>query len=97
MGTTREPEAMTMTAETDDRPAYEVLMRQLIMARNAPAVRRLAEEEGLSRDELAALLRDELERQREHGGEDRLGPRYDIATGEYVALEDWVERVIRGR
>ena len=84
-------------AESGGEVGYETLMRQMILARNAPAVRRLAEEQGLSREELAEQLREELERQAEHGGEDRLGPRYDISTGEYTTLAEWVERVIGGR
>ena len=84
-------------AESGGEVGYETLMRQMILARNAPAVRRLAEEQGLSREQLAEALREELERQTEQGGEDRLGPRYDISTGEYTALAEWVERVIGGR
>lgn len=86
-----------MTAEPDDALDPRAMLRQLIIARNAPGVRRLAQGQGLSREELGALLREELERQRERGGEDRLGPRYDILTGEYTTLEDWVKRVVSGR
>ena len=86
-----------MTGDASEALDYGGLMRQLILARNAAAVRRLAAEEGLSAEELAALLREELARQAERGGEDRLGPRYDISTGQYTTLEEWVKRVISGR
>ena len=85
-----------MPADNGDAIDTRMLLRQMILARNAPAVRRLAEELGLSQDELAATLRDELARQQEHG-EDRLGPRYNVSTGEYTTLEEWVEQVIRER
>ncbi len=84
-----------MPADNGDAIDTRMLLRQMILARNAPAVRRLAEELGLSQDELAATLREELSRQHEHGGEDRLGPRYNVSTGEYTTLEEWVEQVIR--
>jgi len=86
-----------MAADGGEQMDTAVLLRQLVLARNAPGVRRLAEERGLSREELAAFLREELERQQEHGGEDRLGPRYDVMTGEYTTLEEWVDQVIRGK
>jgi hypothetical protein len=86
-----------MTAESNDALDPRAALRQLIIARNAPGVRQLAHEQGLSREELAALLREELERQQHRGGEDRLGPRYDVMTGEYTTLEEWVEQVIGGR
>jgi len=84
-----------MPADNGDAIDTRMLLRQMILARNAPAVRRLAEELGLSQDELAATLREELARQQEHGGEDRLGPRYNVSTGKYTTLGEWVEQAIR--
>ncbi len=86
-----------MTADSGDAMGFEALLRQMALARNAPAVRRLADDHGLSREELAAFLRQELARQQEEGGSDRLGPRYDVSTGEYSTLAEWVERVVSGR
>ena len=85
-----------MTTDSDGALDVRALIRQLILARNAAGVRRLAEDAGLPRDELEALLREELEAQLAHGGEDRLGQRYDISTGQYSTLEQWVERFLQG-
>ena len=85
-----------MATEPREDLDVQSLIRQLILARNAAGVRRLAEEAGLSHDELAALLREELAAQMARGGEDRLGQRYDIATGQYSTLEQWGERVLAG-
>ena len=85
----------------DQKDALEVdreeALRQLMLARNASAMRRLANDQGMTAEELVAFARDELGRQTQHGGEDRLGPRYDISTGKYSTLEEWVARFFGGR
>jgi hypothetical protein len=86
-----------MAADDDGGTDFEVLLRQLVLARNGPAVRALAEEQGLSDEELARLVRGELEQELERGGEDRLGPRYNIQTGQYTTLAEWVEQLLSGR
>jgi len=83
--------------ETDKvSSAGEARIRRLMLARNAAAVREVARREGLSRGQLAALVRRLLEEQLPGGGEDRLGARYDIHTAEHLTLERWVEQLLKG-
>jgi len=85
----------------DDKGLAEVdreeALRQLMLARNASAMRHLADDVGVADEELKAFVLDELERQKEHGGTDRLGPRYDVSTGKYSTLEEWVESFLSSR
>ncbi len=74
----------------------ETMLRRLMLARNGHAVRELAERRGLSRAELAALVRRILEEQERLGSEDRLGPRYDIHSGKHLSLAEWAEQFLRG-
>jgi hypothetical protein len=76
--------------------AGEAKILRLMLARNAAAVREVASREGLSRGQLAALIRRLFEEQRPGGGEDRLGARYDIQTAEYLTLEQWVTLLLKG-
>ncbi|MFP4056481.1 MAG: hypothetical protein ACLF0G_06405 [Candidatus Brocadiia bacterium] len=82
-----------------DEPAPELddpkaAIRRLLIARNASAVRRLAEDRGLSDEELARIAREVLAEQQEVNTEDRLGERYDIHTGRYLSLEEFVDHLL---
>ncbi len=75
--------------------ACEHLLRPLILARNASAVRRMAERYGVENQELADYVRRVLEEEKEAGNPSRLGPRFDIHDGEYSTLEEWVEGFLK--
>lgn len=75
--------------------ACESLLRPLILARNASAVRRMAERHDVQPDELADYVRRVLEEEKEEGNPERLGPRFDIHDGEYSTLEEWVEGFVK--
>ncbi len=73
----------------------EKTIRRLMLARNARAVRKAAARAGLSRADLARIVRDILEEQRRVGTEDRLGQRYDVESNKYLTLEEWATQLLR--
>ncbi|MBM4041392.1 MAG: hypothetical protein FJ290_23060 [Planctomycetes bacterium] len=73
----------------------EAAIRRLMLARNATAVREVARRHALSRAELEAILHRILDEQKRVGTEDRLGQRYDIRTGRYLTLEEWVTQLLK--
>ena len=79
--------------QPDPRP----ILRNLILARNAPATLALARESGMPRAQFEAFLREVVEEQKSSGKEERLGPRYEIATGQYTTLDEWAKRVLKSR
>jgi hypothetical protein len=83
-----------MPGYENGRPDYKHTLKQLALARNAPAVRKLARDHGLSRAQLEAFLLEVLEEQKRSGREERLGPRYDVSTGKYTTLEEWARRLV---
>jgi len=84
------PAEKSVTAED-----VEQVVRRLALARNAQGVRATAERAGLSREELAAMLERILDEQKQVGTEDRLGARYDIVSGRYLTLGEWVAEVLK--
>jgi len=84
------PAEKSVTAED-----VEQVVRRLALARNAQGVRAAAERAGLSREELAAMLERILDEQKQVGTEDRLGARYDIVSGRYLTLGEWVAEVLK--
>jgi hypothetical protein len=85
------------TREAKGLKACEGHLRALMLARNASGVRRLAEECGVAREELAAFVRATLEEELRAGILDRLGPRFDIHTSAYSTLEEWVAGFLKAR
>jgi hypothetical protein len=80
------------TGWTGDRKA---LLAGFVIARNAAAIRAFAEAEGISREQLQAILRQVLGEQEEVGTEIRLGERYDIHTARYSTLGEFVDRLLK--
>jgi len=86
---------MTPDDRAEAEVDHEAILRRLVVARNAAAVRQVAREQGLPPQRLETTVRKLLEEQKKAGGEDRLGPRYDIQTGRYLTLEEWVEQLLK--
>lgn len=74
--------------------ACEAHLRPLILARNASGIRRLAEQHDVSNDELAAYVRGVLEAELADANPERIGPRFDIHTAQYITLAEWAERFL---
>ncbi len=85
--------ASTEGKTRDDEAAATI--RRLVLARNTAAVREAARRHGLSKADLGAVLHRILDEQRRVGTEDRLGQRYDIRSGRYLTLEEWVAQLLK--
>ncbi|HUT32048.1 MAG TPA: hypothetical protein VNE39_01095 [Planctomycetota bacterium] len=86
-----------MTRSEDRAPNRdaEAMIRRLMLSRNTAAVREVARRHALARADLEAILHAVLDEQRRVGTEDRLGQRYDIHTGRYLTLEEWVAQLLK--
>jgi len=84
--------------EEEIRRLHELSIKQMACKyRNAIALRRLAQEWKLSREEVEGIL---MEAVAEHENRpDRTRPDlcYDAATGKYLTLRQWVEQFLRGK
>ncbi len=83
------------TPEPKGLAACEDVLRPLLQARNAAGLRRLAEQQEVPRDEFEAFLRTLLEEELEEGNPVRVGPRFDIHTGGYITLEEWMSGFLK--
>ena len=63
--------------------------------RNAPGTKMLAQEYGLSKNELKGLLENYAEIRRREGDLKPLEPSYDISTGAYLAFEQWMDSFLK--
>jgi hypothetical protein len=80
------------TGSSADRKA---LLTGFVIARNGAAIRSFADDEGMSREEVQAILREVLAEQEQVGTEIRLGERYDIHTARYSTLGTFIERLLK--
>ena len=63
--------------------------------RNAPGTKRLAQEYGLSKKELMALLEEYVQNKMREGDRKALEPCYDIRTGTYLAFHEWMSSLMK--
>jgi len=63
--------------------------------RNAAGTKSLAQQYGLSKQELREFLEKHAEEKGNEGNSKTLEPCYDIATGEYLTFEEWMERFLK--
>lgn len=63
--------------------------------RNAHGTKSLAQQYGLSKQEVREFLEKHAEEKRNEGNSKPLEPCYDIGTGEYLSFEEWMERLLR--
>jgi hypothetical protein len=77
------------------RYLQELALKQMACEyRNGIAVRNLAREWGFSKAELESLLRVALSEQDEISDKRRLGHCYDVTSGKYLTLQQWVEQFL---
>jgi hypothetical protein len=67
------------------------LWQMSALYRNAPGTKRLAEQYGLSKNEVRQVLEAHAEEQKKAGNERPLRPRYDLSTGRYLSFEEWLD------
>ncbi|MBW1999418.1 MAG: hypothetical protein JRJ29_15835 [Deltaproteobacteria bacterium] len=85
------------------RPEHEVkdlkrkaLWQMAALFRNPQGVKALANQFGLSKDQVKEILEQTAQEKIREGDDKPLGPCYDLQTGRYLAFEDWLERCIKG-
>jgi hypothetical protein len=59
--------------------------------RNAPGTKRLAEQYGLSKNEVRQILEKHADEEKKAGNERPLRPRYDLSSGRYLSFEEWTD------
>ena len=73
----------------------EALWEMAAVNRNAPGTKMLAQEYGLSKNELKGLLEQYAETRRREGDFKPLEPCYDMATGGYLDFGEWLNAFLR--
>jgi len=63
--------------------------------RNALGTKKLAQEYGISRKELKELLEGYAEHRIREGDRKALEPCYDINTGAYLSVEEWMDSLLK--
>jgi hypothetical protein len=72
----------------------KALWQAAALDRNAGGTKALAEEYGLSPDEVKGILAHEAQAKRSRGEDRELMPRYDYRTNDYLTFEEWLARVL---
>jgi len=81
--------------ESEIRHLQELALKQMACEyRNGFAVRSLAREWGFSKVELENLLMTALEEYERTSDKKRLEQCYDVKTGKYLTLRQWIERFV---
>ncbi len=65
--------------------------------RNATGTKRLAQEYGLSKNELREFLEKYAEEKRNEGNDRSLEPCYDMSTGEHLSFEEWMDQFLKNK
>lgn len=80
------------------RHLQELALKQMACEyRNGIAVRKLAKEWGFSKTDLENLLRTSLEEYGRISDKKRLDQCYDVTTGKYLTLRQWIEQFLRAK
>jgi hypothetical protein len=73
----------------------KALWEMAAVNRNAPGTKMLAQEYGLSKNELKGLLENYAETRRGEGDLKPLEPCYDISTGVYLSFDQWLDSFLK--
>jgi hypothetical protein len=74
---------------------FKALWQMATNNRNAVGTKKLAQDFGISREELKVFLRKKTEAQRQEGNERPFTPRYDHQSGKYLDFEEWMENLFK--
>jgi hypothetical protein len=73
----------------------KALWQMAAVYRNSPGTRSLAEEYGISKDELRDLL-ERLAKEKSHAGDTKpLEPCYDLSARAHLSFEEWLQKFIK--
>ena len=73
----------------------KALWQMCAVYRNAHATKILAQQYGLSKQELREFLKKYAEEEANRGNSKALEPCYDIGTGAYLSFEEWMQRFLK--
>jgi hypothetical protein len=73
----------------------KALWQMAAVYRNAHGTKILAQQYGVSKQELMEFLKKYAEDNRNEGNSKALEPCYDIGTGKYLSFEEWMERFLK--
>jgi len=84
--------------DNEIRHLQELALKQMACDyRNGFAVRKLAREWGFSKAELENLLMTALDEREKISDKKRLEQCYDVKTGKYLTLRQWMEQFLRAK
>ena len=85
-------------SDSEIRQMQELALKQMACDyRNSLAVRKLAGEWGFSRADLETLLMTALDERERISDKKRHEQCYDVKTGKYLTLRQWVEQFLRAK
>ena len=73
----------------------KALWQMAAINRNAVGAKKLAQDFGVSREELKLFLEKRAAEQRQEGNTRLLTPRYDHQSGKYLDFEEWIENLFK--
>lgn len=73
----------------------KALWQMAAVYRNTQGTKKLAEQIGLSKQELGEFLEKHAEEKREEGTHKPLDPCFDLNTGEYLTFEQWLDHLLK--
>lgn len=74
---------------------FKALWQMAAVNRNALGAKKLAQDFGISKEELKGFLEKKAAEQRQEGNERLLTPRYDHQSGKYLTFEEWMENLFK--
>ena len=75
--------------------AYKALWQVAGIARNFYATKKLAEDLGYSKEEIAEILIKLSKKEEESGNKKVIAPCYDYRSGKYLSFDKWLERLLK--
>lgn len=88
-------ESIGLPKEGEKDARTKALWEMAAVYRNACGTKMLAQEYGLSKNELKNLLENEAEIKKREGDVKPLEPCYDISTGVYLTFEQWMDSFLK--
>ena len=73
----------------------EALWQMAAVYRNAPGTKKMAQDFGITREELEEILLEKLKEAQKQGQTRELEPCYDQETRDYLTFEQWLKKLFR--
>ncbi len=89
-------QSLNLDPDTIKKYELEALWQMAALYRNALGTKKMAQEFGISKQELARVLNQKLQEVSQKKEARELEPCYDHETGQYLDFEQWMERLFKG-